>query len=181
MHLKLVRTHPKGCKHVPLRLYSTNNRRLWCLKRHQAAMKTPIFAWARILAHELRKDTWPIRILWHLLSSLPKSFPLGLSRFKDGTPIQELIDQLRKKYVDPMIDDFLIINVGVASVRAHGHRKRFTRYYALDHRRSYCMAKAGCSRIRVRIVPEFCGKRFNEFASKADGLGRPLLEVRVRD
>ena len=40
--------------------------------------------------------------------------------FKDRGPIQQLIDQLRKGEVDPMIDDFLIINVGVASVRAHG-------------------------------------------------------------
>ena len=49
-------------------------------------------------------------------------------RFQNGAPIQKLIDQLDKNKVDPMTDDFLIINVGVASLRVHGYRRRFTRY-----------------------------------------------------
>ena len=43
------------------------------------------------------------------------------------------------------------------------------------------MHKAGCSQVRVRIKQGLAGSHFNEFVRKADGLGRPITEVEVRN
>ncbi|CAK0892228.1 unnamed protein product [Prorocentrum cordatum] len=103
--------------------------------------------------------------------------------FKDGSRLEQLVKELKDGKVDPMTDDFLVLNVASAKVRCRPGSQRsetVSRFYTFDHRRLWCMVQAGCRRIRLRIKPGFSGKAFNEFASKAEGLGRRITDVRVR-
>ena len=44
-----------------------------------------------------------------------------------------------------------------------------------------CMYKANITRIRVKIEPGFKGGLSDEFANKADGLGKPVSQLRKRE
>lgn len=77
--------------------------------------------------------------------------------------------------IDPMRDDFLILNVAAAHVRGEST----LRYYTYDHRRAWCMHEAGVSKVRLRLV--LIGPSFDEFVRKADGLGKRIVELRLRD
>ena len=63
---------------------------------------------------------------------------------------------MQGKVVDPMKDDFLILNVGVADLRGTGQR-----FYTFDHRRTYAMVRAGCLTARFRI--RLRGPSFDEW------------------
>ena len=68
---------------------------------------------------------------------------------KGGPPIETLVDRLRRSEVNPMTDEFLILNVAQANMRECGlskHHKHTVRYYTFDHRRFWCMHQAGCTR-----------------------------------
>ncbi len=80
--------------------------------------------------------------------------------------------------VDPMSDDFLILNVARANIRERGSHKWSVRYYTFDHRRFWCMHRAGCKAVRVRVT--ISGRDWDEFFNKADGVGRPVTELRMR-
>eukprot|EP00973_Karenia_brevis_P043879 6076798-Karenia_brevis.AAC.1 len=77
-----------------------------------------------------------------------------------------------------MTDDFLILNVVRANIRERGRRKRSVRYYTFDHRRFWCMYHAGCRAVRVRVTRS--GRDWDELFNKADGLGRPITELKKR-
>ena len=96
------------------------------------------------------------------------------NRFRDGRPIQQLVDKLRTGVADPMLDEELIISVAKVNIRTQG-----TRYYTFDHRRLWCMHWGGCRALRVRI--RICGPTVDEMFNKADGLGRPLQMLKVRN
>ena len=94
---------------------------------------------------------------------------------KKGPKIETLVDKLQRSVVSPMIDDFLILNVARANIRERGSHKRSVRYYTFDHRRLWCMYRAGCKAVRVRITRS--GRDWDEFFNKADGLGRPATDL----
>ena len=98
-------------------------------------------------------------------------------KFRNGDKLQTLVRALRNSEVDPMTTDWLILKVAVAKV---GNRRsgRTLRYYTFDHRRLWCLYQAGCKRIRVQIA--MCGGIIDEFARKADGLGRKVSELDFR-
>merc|ERR1712032_727804 len=82
------------------------------------------------------------------------------SAFKDGRSFEQLIGPLRNGDINPLTCEELILNVVVAQVYDHRRsRRRVTKYFALDHRRLYCMWQAGCKSIRVRI--KMCGTDMN--------------------
>ena len=91
-------------------------------------------------------------------------------------PLESVINKLETGEYDPMRDDWLILRAARARVRHHfKHESKTTRYYTMDHRRAWCMLKAGCTKIRVKI--EMDGALFDEFANKADSLGKPINEL----
>ena len=59
---------------------------------------------------------------------------------------------LKQCLVNPMADDFLILNVAQANIRERHCQKRKVRYYTFDHRRLWCMYHAGCRAVRVRVA-----------------------------
>jgi hypothetical protein len=61
--------------------------------------------------------------------------------FRDGRPLSRLIDDLLSGAVHPLRDDFLMLQVAAANGR----------YYTFDHRRLWCMYKAGFTRVRVAL------------------------------
>ena len=100
---------------------------------------------------------------------------------KGGPPIETLVDRLRRSEVNPMTDEFLILNVAQANMRECGpskHHKHTVRYYTFDHRRFWCMHQAGCTAVRVRLTRS--GRERDELFNKADGLGRPIAKLEVR-
>ena len=68
--------------------------------------------------------------------------------------LAELTKQLRDGRVHALNDDFLILNVILASIRQHRGPRAGRRlvYYTLDHRRLKCMKDAGCTQVRVCIL-----------------------------
>ena len=92
--------------------------------------------------------------------------------FRDGRRLEDLIHCLKNGDVDPMKDDFLVLKM----MKARWHDRRsgrcVTKYYALDHRRLWCMWRAGCSKVRARI--ELDHPVFDEFARKASRCGTRL-------
>lgn len=101
------------------------------------------------------------------------------STFRNGQPLDNLIEKLRNSAVDPMTDDFLILNVAVAKIRIGS--VRHVRYLAYDHRRLWCMYHAGCQQIRVRIKPGMYGPHFDELVRKSNGICRKITEVVKRE
>jgi hypothetical protein len=99
------------------------------------------------------------------------------SHFQDGSHTDDLIHAIRHFEVDPMTSDFLVLRVAAANIRRDG--RNYRRYFTFDHRRLWCMYHAGCQKIRVRIV--LAGRSFDEFAGKADGLGRKITELDRRN
>ena len=100
---------------------------------------------------------------------------------KGDTPIETLIDRLRRSEVNPMTDEFLILNVAQANMRERGpskHHKHTVRYYTFDHRRFWFMHQAGCTAVRVRVTRS--GRERDELFNKADWLGRPIAKLEVR-
>eukprot|EP00438_Fugacium_kawagutii_P000275 Skav206172 [mRNA] locus=scaffold3494:43836:45248:+ [translate_table: standard] len=83
--------------------------------------------------------------------------------FRDGRPLEQTIQQLK--------------NGQISELHAKACFDGRTTYYTFDHRRLFCMRKAGKQHVRVRI--RLAGREFNEFARKArDRLGRHD-EIRV--
>ena len=91
-------------------------------------------------------------------------------RFRDGRELQDTIVALRTGQVDVNSDPRFVLNVAMAKVRQrHGHTNVV--YYTMDHRRLYCMRRAGCEQARVSV--KLFGHWFNEFVRKAtERLGR---------
>ncbi len=100
-------------------------------------------------------------------------------KFRNGVPIETLVDKLKQSLVNPMTGDFLILNVARANIRERRSCKRSVRYYTFDHRRLWCMYHAGCRAVRVRVTRS--GRDWDEFFNKADGLGRLVTELEVRE
>ena len=93
--------------------------------------------------------------------------------------LESVINKLAYGTYDPMSDDWLILRVARARVEDHSRRgHQVTRYYTMDHRRAWCMFKAECTKIRLRVEME--GSVFDEFVKKAGGLGRPISELTRR-
>ena len=95
------------------------------------------------------------------------------SRFRDGRPLEQTIQQLESGQVNELHHPNFVLNVAKAV------RDGRATYYTLDHRRLYCMRRAGKQHVRVRIC--LAGRMFDEFARKARerlDLGRPD-EIRV--
>lgn len=95
------------------------------------------------------------------------------SRFRDGRKVLDLVEGLLEKRVNPMKAKFLVLTGAVAYVRGGGER-----IYTFDHRRAYALVQAGVKTCRFRIV--LSGRAFDEFASKADCMGRRITEMRLR-
>eukprot|EP00930_Biecheleria_cincta_P055067 TRINITY_DN4143_c0_g1_i1.p1 TRINITY_DN4143_c0_g1~~TRINITY_DN4143_c0_g1_i1.p1 ORF type:complete len:802 (-),score=115.70 TRINITY_DN4143_c0_g1_i1:315-2720(-) len=104
-------------------------------------------------------------------------------RFKDGTPLCKLIEDLKQGAQDPMREPHLILNAAMASVptSSRRHAPRETFYWTYDHRRFYCMQQAGCATVRLRI--KLSGRAVDELFSKArDALGqRSSVKVNSRN
>jgi hypothetical protein len=99
------------------------------------------------------------------------------AKFYNGDPLLSLIQKLESGELDPMTTDWLILRV--AACRVHDYQNQATvRYYTFDHRRLWCMHRAGCDSVRVRIA--LCGPEFDELVMKADNLGRRISEVKMR-
>ena len=99
------------------------------------------------------------------------------SKFKNGRPLQGLIDSLRRRQQDPLQDDSLVLDVVMGLVRQpdrcrrHGKAPKKLAYWVLDHRRFHCMQQAGCQKVRVRI--RLCGPAVDNFSGKlSDCLGQ---------
>ena len=58
----------------------------------------------------------------------------------------------KQSLVNPMSDDFLILNVARANIRQRASCKRSVRYYTSDYRRLWCMYDAGFRAVRVRVT-----------------------------
>ena len=93
-------------------------------------------------------------------------------KFRNGLPLQSLINDLNSGTVDPMKTEYLIIRV--AKQEGTGGMPR---YFAFDHRRLYCFLQAGVRRFRVRVMLK--GWQFNEFARKCDNFNT-VTNLRVR-
>merc|ERR1711998_238003 len=82
---------------------------------------------------------------------------------------------LRSGAKNPMVDDFLILNVVKVKRK---NRFKTCIYYSLDNRRLLCMRKAGCTRIRVRV--RLAGPSVDEFLNKTRGILGERKEIEVR-
>ena len=94
--------------------------------------------------------------------------------------LEDLIAELESGKAHPMRTPWLVLNMAKASWVDYRTNSHITKYYTFDHRRLYCMWRAGFQKIRAKIVLE--GSLFNEFARKADPLGNRIevLDRRVR-
>lgn len=99
--------------------------------------------------------------------------------FRNGLPLEHLVQGLRDGCFHPLQDEFLILNVVQTEFRlrqAHRAPKR-TVYFSLDNRRLKCMKDVACKVARVRVV--VCNKVVDELINKAEVSLRS--DIRVRD
>ena len=93
------------------------------------------------------------------------------SRFRDGRPLEQTIQELKSGKVDELDHEKFVLNVAKAVLDGRAA------YWTFDHRRLLCMRLAGKQHVRVRIC--LAGREFDEFARKArERLGRHD-EIRV--
>ena len=90
---------------------------------------------------------------------------------RNGMRLDDLIQRLQQGEVHPNREPWLVLKMSKATWRDR-HGRQITQYYTFDHRRLYCIWKAGYRRVRAEIV--LAGAAFNEFARKADRLGTAL-------
>ena len=83
--------------------------------------------------------------------------------------MESLIASLKADPELPMKDRRLILNMARAEINGH------VRYYTFDHRRCWCMLKAGVEMVRARIRLQ--GPAFNEMVRKSNGLGAIPLSM----
>ena len=95
-------------------------------------------------------------LTWDFCEIAPPSLLSAECSTSQSRPEQIKAAFLQGKVVDPMKDDFLILNVGVADLRGTGQR-----FYTFDHRRTYAMVRAGCLTARFRI--RLRGPSFDEW------------------
>jgi hypothetical protein len=95
-----------------------------------------------------------------------------------GRPLESLVQELQTGKANPMTSDFLILNAAVANIRI---KKRHweTKYFTLDHRRLWCLHRAGVTRVRLRLQLGIMGRSFDEFVNKAKFRGRRVTDLVV--
>jgi len=101
--------------------------------------------------------------------------------FRCGRRLSELLESLRYNIYDPMVDEFLVLDVIRVNLKDYLRRglPRKPVMYTLDHRRFKCMKDAGLARVRVRVVLD--GNDYlDQFVSKGiEGIGL-RSDVRIK-
>ena len=97
---------------------------------------------------------------------------------RNGTSLEELISWLEEGRVNPVSTSWLVFKMAKASWRDHETGRWTTKFYTFDHRRLYCMCKAGIKTVRAKIAMQ--GPDFDEFVRKADSFGIKPSQLHVR-
>ena len=99
------------------------------------------------------------------------------SKLRTGQSLTDLTAQLKNGHVNPKKAGFLLLNMAKAQWYDRRKGVKVTRFYTFDHRRLWCMWKAGFHTVRARVVLE--GSMFSDFARKADEFGIHVSKLRV--
>ena len=65
--------------------------------------------------------------------------------FRDKRPLEDTIEDLKTKRVNPMTNNRFILKAFRATLV--GATRKVIRFYTFDHRRAWCMYKARCTRV----------------------------------
>ncbi|OLP97427.1 hypothetical protein AK812_SmicGene20253 [Symbiodinium microadriaticum] len=112
----------------------------------------------------------PVEDVWCLQSRIS-------SKLRTGQSLTDLTAQLKDGHVNPKKAGFLLLNMAKAQWYDRRKRAKVTRFYTFDHRRLWCMWKAGFHTVRARVALE--GSMFSDFARKADEFGVHVSKLRV--